>query len=91
MTIGKPPHRPAGKADKDNERMSAAWQNAGPPHDASRNDKARKEQNLENRDRAGGTPESDQVEDYQEVGGSRPGAPSLVKDAIARRESREEE
>lgn len=87
MTIGKNPHRPEGKANADNEHMTT-WQNEGPAHDASRNDKARMERDLALKEERGN--ESIITEEHQ-IGGSRPGVPSRVKEAIAAREEGEEE
>ena len=89
MSQGKQPHRPdMGTASTDNPHMQAAWMNEGPPHNASRNEKATAEADLETMDRMG-EPTSFPAE--EQVGGSRPGVESRVKDAIARREAREEE
>jgi hypothetical protein len=84
--VGKNPHRPEGKA-ADNERMQAGWQESGAAHDANRNDKARMERDLERMERGGHA--SITTEEYQ-VGGSRPGVPSRVKEAIAEREEGEQ-
>ncbi|HET6403552.1 MAG TPA: hypothetical protein VFH78_02800 [Candidatus Thermoplasmatota archaeon] len=84
---GKNPHRPEGKADTDNEHMQAAWMSKGAPHDAGRNDKARAELDQQMMERGGG-PTSFPAE--EQIGGSRPGVESRVKEAIERREDREE-
>ena len=89
MTVGKNPHRPEGKANADNPHMQAAWMNEGPPHNASRNEKAAAERDRENMARTSGGPTSFPAE--EQIGGSRPGVPSRVKDAIAEREAREAE
>lgn len=86
MSIGKNPHRPEGKADTDNEHMQAAWKNSGPPHDASRDDKARAQKDLKNLDSRTDVTESG---DQGHIGGSRPGVESRVKSAIEHREERE--
>ena len=87
MSVGKNPHRPEGKASTDNSHMQAAWMNEGPPHNASRNGKATAQRNLENMERTSGGPTTIPAE--EQIGGSRPGVPSRVKDAIADREDRE--
>ena len=87
MSQGKQPHRPdMGKARTDNPHMQAAWMNEGPPHDASRNEKAKAEADREAMDRTG---EPTRFPAEEQVGGSRPGVESRVKDAIAQREARE--
>lgn len=78
---GKNPHHPEGKADADNERMQAAWMSASHPHD-----KARAEMDREQMERSGGPTRFPAEE---QVGGSRPGVPSRVKDAIAQRQDEE--
>lgn len=82
--VGKNPHRPEGKA-KDNERQEAS-RNAGASH-ASPSAKEVHRQNMEAKERGGGPTRFPAEED---VGGSRPGVPSRVKDAIERVEARDE-
>lgn len=84
--VGKNPHRPEGKARSDNEGMQAAWMNAGEPHANLPSDKHLHEKNMELMDQ--GAPQ--QVSAEEQIGGSRPGVESRVKEAIARREEREE-
>lgn len=81
--VGKNPHRPEGKANADNERMQAAWMSKGLPHDPGPSQKELAEQD---RARMG---QPTRVEAEEQVGGSRPGVPSRVKEAIERREDRE--
>ena len=83
--VGKNPHRPEGKADADNEHMQARWVSSGLPHDTGLSDKDVHERDVA---RMGGP---SQYPAEEQVGGSRPGVESRVKDAIARREDREDE
>lgn len=80
--VGKPPHRPAGKARTDNEHMKATWSEAGLPHQAPSASEVH-QQDLENM----GETQPAQYMAEEQIGGSRPGVPSLVKEAIARREA----
>lgn len=79
---GKNPHRPEGKTHSDNEHMQAQAMSAGLPHSAP-SDKERHLQDIEMMDRNGG---STQYPAEQQVGGSRPGVHSRVKEAIERRD-----
>lgn len=81
--VGKNPHRPEGKANADNERMHASRTRDSPYETGP----SQKELGEMDRARVG---EPSRVEAEEQVGGSRPGVPSLVKDAIERREDREE-
>lgn len=87
--IGKNPHRPEGKARTDNPHMQAAWQKDGEPFMGNPSEKEMHQKDMENVDRYGGGPTTLPAE--EQVGGSRPGVESRVKDAIARREEREAE
>ena len=82
--VGKNPHRPEGKANADNERMQAAWMSKGAPHATGPSPKELADQDHA---RMG---EPSRFEAEEQVGGSRPGVQSRVKDAIERREDREE-
>lgn len=86
--VGKNPHRPEGKARADNEHMQAAWMKSGSPFSGLPSDKAQYEKDLEAMEEGGGPL---QYPAEEQVGGSRPGVESRVKDAIARRQDREEE
>ena len=81
--VGKNPHRPEGKASADNEHMQAAWMSSSLPHDSGASDK---QQHMEDVARMG---EPSQYPAEEQLGGSRPGVESRVKDAIVRREDRE--
>ncbi|HEX2021970.1 MAG TPA: hypothetical protein VHH36_04610 [Candidatus Thermoplasmatota archaeon] len=83
--VGKNPHRPEGKA-ADNERMSAAAHSAGLPRQAP-SDKERHELDRRAMEEGGGPT---RVPAEEAIGGSRPGVESRVKDAIERREERED-
>lgn len=84
MGIGKSPHRIEGKA-KDAEHMTDVAYTKGVPYDApSQKDVARLDR--EEMRRRGG-PSRFPAE--EQVGGSRPGVESRVKDAIDKREARE--
>lgn len=80
--VGKNPHRPEGKARADNEHMAATYASAGAPREHP-SDKAQYDQELENIERGGGPTV---IPAEEAIGGSRPGVPSRVKDAIAARE-----
>lgn len=81
--VGKNPHRPEGKAHADNERMQAAWMSKGAPYDSGPSEKE-----LAQQDHARmGQPT--RVEAEEQIGGSRPGVQSRVKEAIERREDNE--
>lgn len=82
--VGKNPHRPEGKAHADNERMHAS-RTKDAPYDTGPSDKARAEQDHERM----GAPT--RVDAEEQVGGSRPGVPSRVKDAMERREAEDDE
>lgn len=84
---GKNPHRPEGKTKADNEHMQASWMESGAPHRGGPSDKRLHEKDLEQKDRFG-APTSHPAE--EQIGGSRPGVESRVRDAIERREDREE-
>lgn len=81
--VGKNPHRPEGKANADNERMQAAWTSKGLAHDSGPSEKELAEQD---RARMG---QPSRVEAEEQLGGSRPGVPSRVREAIERREDNE--
>lgn len=85
--VGKNPHRPEGKAKADNEHMQAAATSKGMPYQ-SPSQKEVEETNLDEMERRGGQ-SSGAAE--QQIGGSRPGVPSRVQDAIDAREERESE
>lgn len=87
MSIGKNPHRPEGKANTDNEHM-AAWKKEGAPYMGNPSEKEVHEKNMANKDRVG---ERHSPEDSTQIGGSRPGVESRVKEAINEREDREEQ
>jgi hypothetical protein len=82
--VGKNPHRPEGKAKADNERMQAAWMSKGLPYDSGPSEKALAEQDQA----LIGQPS--RIEAEEQVGGSRPGVPSRVKEALDRIEDRQE-
>ena len=82
--VGKNPHRPEGKANADNERMHAS-RTKDAPYETGPSQKE-----LADRDRAR-VGEPSRVEAEEQIGGSRPGVESRVKDAIERREAREDE
>lgn len=88
MSVGKPPHRGEGKARTDNEHMGPVAQDKGLPHAGIPSLKARHEQDMETMER---TSEPTRFPAEEQVGGSRPGVDSRVKEAIARREDRESE
>jgi hypothetical protein len=88
MSVGKPPHRGEGKARMDNEHMSGIWHEKGMPYAGGPSDKEVHETDMENKERMG-QPTRHPAE--EQVGGSRPGVESRVKEAIARREDREAE
>lgn len=85
--VGKNPHRPEGKAHADNERMQAAWMSGGFPH-SHPSEKEVYQRDLQMQAESGGPT---QYPAEEQLGGSRPGVESRVKDAIARRGEREEE
>lgn len=84
--VGRDPHRPQGKVKTDEEHF-AATEERGLPH-VSPSRKEVHEQNMVNRDRTG-APTRFPAE--EQLGGSRPGVPSRVKDAIERREEQAEQ
>lgn len=81
---GKDPHRPQGKT-KDMEHMAHAYAERDAPRQAP-SDKARAELDREQMAAGGG---ATRFPAEEQVGGSRPGVPSRVKDAIEEREARE--
>lgn len=87
--VGKNPHRPEGKANADNERMQAAWMSSGKPFDTNPSQKEVHDQDMAMKVAGGEEPAQYPAE--EQLGGSRPGVESRVKEAIARREDREEE
>ena len=86
--VGKPPHRGEGKARTDNEHMSGVWHEKGLPYQGGPADKALHEQDMQTKDRMG---RETKFPAEEQVGGSRPGVESRVKEAIAKREDREAE
>ena len=83
--VGKNPHRPEGKANADNEHMQAAWMSGDAPFSGGPSDKTLHERDVAHVGDPGQYPAEEQL------GGSRPGVESRVKEAIARREDREAE
>lgn len=83
--VGKNPHRPEGKADTDNEHMQASWMKSGMPYENALSDKHVHEADVA---RIG---EPSRIPAEEQIGGSRPGVESRVKEAIDRREARESE
>lgn len=83
--VGKDPHRPEGKA-KDAEHMAHAYASRDVPRQAP-SEKDVAEQDRWNREVRGGPPS--RFSAYDQVGGSRPGVESRVKEAIDEREARE--
>lgn len=90
MSVGKNPHRPEGKADTDNPHMQAVWQKKGPAYMGNPSEKEVHQEDMETLDRVGGEGRYGPPEDAK-VGGSRPGVPSRVKEAIQHRNEREAE
>lgn len=84
--VGKNPHRPEGKTRADNEHMKPVSAAKGPPFEAP-SAKEVEETNLHEMDRRGGQTSGNAE---QPIGGSRPGVPSRVQEAIEAREEREE-
>lgn len=82
--VGKNPHRPEGKAKADNEHMASS-RTRDAPYAPGPSDKTLHEQDVARVGEPGQYPAEEQV------GGSRPGVESRVKEAIARREDREDE
>lgn len=82
--VGKNPHRPEGKTDADNEHMQASRMKAGMPYESGLSDKHVHEADVSRISEPGRVPAEEQI------GGSRPGVESRVRDAIERREAREE-
>lgn len=78
--VGKDPHRIQGKT-KDMEHMAHAYAEHDVPRRAP-SDKARAEMDLAAMERGGGP---SRVAAEEQIGGSRPGVPSRVKDAIDER------
>lgn len=83
--VGKNPHRPEGKANADNEHMQAAATSDGTPYDAP--SKAEVHRGNMRAKEQGGAPSRFSAE--EQVGGSRPGVHSRVKEAIEEREDEE--
>lgn len=83
--VGKNPHRPEGKARADNEHVAAGWHERGAPRQAPA-PKDVHEQDMETMQEGGGPT---RVPAEEAIGGSRPGVPSRVKDAIERRDERD--
>ena len=82
--VGKNPHRPEGKAKADNEHMLSS-RTSESPLAPTPSDKGLHERDVSRVGDPGTYPAEEQV------GGSRPGVESRVKEAIARREDREGE
>lgn len=81
--VGKDPHRPQGKT-KDMEHMAHAYAEHDVPRQAP-SDKSRAEMDMDMMEMHGG-PSRFLAE--EQIGGSRPGVPSRVKEAIEEREGR---
>lgn len=85
--VGRNPHRPEGKPPAaDDPRHKAISSASGAPYQAP-SQKEEYEQNLANMDRTSGGPGTVPAE--EPLGGSRPGVPSRVREAIERREATE--
>lgn len=82
--VGKNPHRPEGKANADNEHMVSS-RTRDAPFAGNPSDKMLHERDVAHVGDPGQYPAEEQF------GGSRPGVESRVKEAIARREDREDE
>lgn len=83
--VGKDPHRPEGKT-RDAEHMGAVATSKGAPH-RSPSEKAIADGDARAKERHEGEPSARS----EAVGGSRPGVESRVKEAIAKREAREDD
>lgn len=83
--VGKNPHRPEGKAKADNEHMQAAAMSSGPPYQAPSKMDVH-EENMRAKEQGGGP---SRIAAEEQIGGSRPGVPSRVKDAIENRHDEE--
>jgi hypothetical protein len=82
--VGKDPHRPQGKT-KDMEHMTHASAEHDVPRQAP-SDKERAEIDMRQKELGG---HGARTSDEDHIGGSRPGVPSRVKEAIEGREDRE--
>lgn len=78
---GKDPHRPQGKT-KDMESMATIAATDGIP---STGPSQKKQHEMDLRHKEAGWSGPTEVSAEEQVGGSRPGVPSRVKDAIANR------
>lgn len=85
MSIGKNPHRPEGKKGADEWDGRKIRQDAEENVEVERRERERRFRETRNVDAL------DAPAEEENVGGSRPGVPSRVKDAIEERESRDNE
>lgn len=84
--VGKDPHRPEGKT-KDAEHMGAVAHSKDAPYMSPTSGEIA-QMDHEGMERRGGPA---RIPAEEQIGGSRPGVESRVKDAIERREERDED